>query len=60
MARWGPLCGVEIVRLHFVLFRFSRYEPTKLAKCLVDIGWEEVGAIPFGGDHSLRLYCKTA
>lgn len=44
----------------FSLFRFGRYDFTKLTDSLSEIGWEEHGAIPYGGEHSLRLYCKHA
>lgn len=43
----------------FSLFRFSRYEPGKLAVCLSEIGWEEIGAVSYGGEHSMRLYKKS-
>lgn len=45
----------------FSLFRFRRYEPSKLAECLSSLGWDEIGVMPYGGaDHpaSLRLFCK--
>jgi transcriptional regulator with XRE-family HTH domain len=42
----------------FSLFRFSRYDPAKLAVCLSEIGWEEMGAVAYAGEHSLRLYRK--
>lgn len=42
----------------FSVFRFSRYEPTKLDDCLRSIGWDELSAIPYAGEHSLRLYRK--
>ena len=36
----------------FSLFRFRRYEPSKLAECLSSLGWDEIGAMPYGGaDH---------
>ncbi len=42
----------------FSLFRLGRYNPALLAQCLSEIGWEEVGAALYGGEHSLRLYRK--
>jgi len=42
----------------FSLFRLGRYEPAQLARCLSEIGWEELGAELYGGEHSLRLYRK--
>lgn len=42
----------------FSLFRFTRYDPSKLAQCLSEIGWVEIGALPYGNEHSLRLYRK--
>ena len=39
----------------FSLFRFGRYDPAKLAECLSELGWNELAAIPYGGEHSLRL-----
>jgi hypothetical protein len=42
----------------FSLFRLGRYEPVQLAHCLSEIGWEEIGAQVYGGEHSLRLYRK--
>jgi len=44
----------------FSLFRVARYDPTRLAACLSELGWNEVAAVPYGGEHSLRLYCKRA
>jgi hypothetical protein len=44
----------------FSLFRFGRYDPAQLAECLSELGWNEVTAIPYGGEHSLRLYRKRA
>ena len=44
----------------FSLFRFGRYDPAQLAECLSELGWNEVAAIPYGGEHSLRLYRKRA
>lgn len=40
------------------MFRFGRYQPTPLAQCLNEIGWEEIGAFDYAGEHSLRLYQK--
>ena len=42
----------------FSLFRLGRYHPAQLAQCLSEIGWEEIGAELYGGEHSLRLYRK--
>lgn len=42
----------------FSMFRFGRYDPSKLAECLRSLGWQEIGASVYGGEHSLRLYCK--
>ena len=45
----------------FSLFRFRRYDPSKLAECLSGLGWEEIGVMPYGGADqpaSLRLFCK--
>jgi len=42
----------------FSLFRMGRYDPVQLAHCLSEIGWEELGAELYGGEHSLRLYRK--
>lgn len=42
----------------FSVFRFSRYDPALLGDCLRSIGWEEISAIPYAGEHSLRLYRK--
>ena len=42
------------------MFRFTRYDPRKLAECLSALGWEEIGAMPYAGEHSLRLYRKRA
>lgn len=44
----------------FSVFRFARYDPGKLAECLRAIGWEEIGALPYAEEHSLRLYRKRA
>lgn len=44
----------------FSLFRFARYNPLKLAECLNQLGWEEIGAVAYGGGHSLRLYRKRS
>jgi len=44
----------------FSLFRVARYDPTQLAECLSVLGWNEVDAITYGGEHSLRLYRKRA
>jgi hypothetical protein len=45
---------------HFSVFRVARYDPAQLAECLSELGWNEVGAIPYEGEHSLRLYRKRA
>ena len=42
----------------FSVFRFGRYDASRLAECLIEIGWEEVDAQSYGGEHSLRLYRK--
>ncbi len=42
----------------FSLFRLGRYDPSQLAHCLSDLGWEELGAMLYGDDYSLRLYRK--
>ena len=42
----------------FSLFRFGRYDATKLAECLSELGWNELAAVSYGGEHSLRLYRK--
>ena len=42
------------------MFRFSRYEPGKLAESLLAIGWEEIDAMDYAGNHSLRLYRRRA
>ena len=42
----------------FSLFRMGRYDPAQLTQCLSEIGWEELGAELYGGEHSLRLYRK--
>ena len=42
----------------FSMFRFSRYDPISLAGLLSSIGWQEIGAIAYAGEHSLRLYQK--
>ncbi len=44
----------------FSLFRVARYDPTQLAECLSELGWNELAAIPYGGEHSLLLYRKRA
>ena len=44
----------------FSLLRIARYDPTQLAECLRELGWSELAAIPYGGEHSLRLYRKRA
>jgi hypothetical protein len=44
----------------FSLFRFGRYDPIQLAECLSKLGWNEVAAVTYGGEHSLRLYRKRA
>lgn len=40
----------------FSLFRFSRYDPARLSHCLSQLGWEEISALLYAGEHSLRLY----
>jgi len=44
----------------FSLFRVARYDPIQLATCLSELGWNEVASVPYGGEHSLRLYRKHA
>ena len=47
----------------FSLFRFRRYEPARLAECLSNLGWDEIGAWAYGtADHpaALRLFCKRS
>jgi transcriptional regulator with XRE-family HTH domain len=47
----------------FSLFRFRRYDPSKLAECLSGLGWDEIGVMPYGGADqpaSLRLFCKRS
>ena len=44
----------------FSLFRVGRYDPDHLTLCLSDLGWEELGAMLYGDDHSLRLYRKQS
>ncbi len=42
----------------FSVFRIGRYETAQLSQCMESLGWYEVGAWPYGGEHSLRLYRK--
>ena len=42
----------------FSVFRFGRYDAARLAECLREIGWEEIGVQLYGGESSLRLYRK--
>ncbi|HNN97912.1 MAG TPA: helix-turn-helix transcriptional regulator [Pseudomonadota bacterium] len=42
----------------FCLFRFGRYEPAQLAQCLGELGWHEVTACVYSGEHALCLYRK--
>lgn len=44
----------------FSVFRVGRYEAEPLAQCMESLGWYEVGAWVYGGEHALRLYCKGA
>jgi hypothetical protein len=44
----------------FSMFRIGRYDPIRLAECLNELGWRELAAIPYGDDHSLRLYRRRA
>ena len=44
----------------FSLFRIGRYDSTQLARCLSELGWNEVAIVSYGGGHSLRLYRKRA
>ena len=42
----------------FSVFRLGRYEAELLGQCMESLGWYEVGAWVYGGEHGLRLYCK--
>ena len=42
----------------FSVFRLGRYESAQLAQCMEPLGWYEVGAWEYGGEHALRLYRK--
>jgi len=46
----------------FSMFRFKRYEVTKLAQCLAETGWEQLAALPCEGTSSrpgiTMLFCK--
>ncbi len=45
----------------FSMFRFRRYAPDKVAHCLLGLGWDEIGVMPFGSadqQSTLRLFCK--
>jgi hypothetical protein len=47
----------------FSIFRFRRYDPTKLAECLSSLGWDEIGLLPFSsGEHcgALQLFSKRS
>ena len=44
----------------FSVFRLGRYEAESLAQCMESLGWHEVGAWVYGGEHALSLYCKGA
>ena len=44
----------------FSLLRMGRYDSTQLARCLSELGWNEVAMVSYGGEHSLRLYRKRA
>jgi transcriptional regulator with XRE-family HTH domain len=44
----------------FSVFRVGRYDAEPLAQCMESLGWYEVGAWVYGGEHALRLYCKGA
>ena len=43
----------------FSVFRITRYDLPQLIQCLRGLGWEELGAEIYGGDHALRLYRKV-
>ena len=43
----------------FSVFQIARYDFPQLIQCLSELGWEEVGAEPYGSDHALRLYRKV-
>lgn len=42
----------------FSVLRVGRYEAAQLAQYIESLGWYEVGAWVYGGEHTLRLYCK--
>ena len=42
----------------FSVLRVGRYEAAQLAQCMESVGWHEVGAWRYGGEHALRLYRK--
>ena len=46
----------------FSMFRFKRYDVTKLAQCLAQLGWEQLTALPCGNPASspgiVMLFCK--
>ena len=42
------------------MLRVGRYEAAPLAQCMESLGWYEVGAWGYGGEHALRLYRKGA
>ena len=42
----------------FSVFRLGRYDAAQLAQCMETLGWYEVGAWGYGGEHALSLYRK--
>ena len=40
----------------FSVFRVGRYDAEQLAQCMERLGWYEVGAWMYGGEHALRRY----
>lgn len=46
----------------FSIFRFRRYDPTKLEECLSSLGWQRLLAMPFGEPEKtsmVMLFVKT-
>ena len=43
----------------FSVFRIARYDFPQFIQCMRELGWEELGAVPYGSDHALRLYRKV-
>ena len=58
------VAGVQLrsgAERQFSMFRFRRHAPDQVAHCLLGLGWDEIGVMPFGSvDHpsTLRLFCK--